>query len=250
MRTLLFFLLFALSSSLNTAKAQELDDIHRKIQKNWAFPDCGHEGEILVLTRHFRLGVEGDVLGLAPYSLAGKGKNSWKLDKTPLALSEDGILTLGEKGYAGCAAAPKAIPKTLKRLIRYIDRIKDQCTVSLQNDCARVLFKMADENSDKKLGAAEIKKGLLTVLLFAELAEKGSIDGKETREIAARAKEEGAKIADDLLARYDADKSKSLDYNELTPEKFIPPESPVIREMLLKTGKLIPLFKVTASAID
>jgi hypothetical protein len=250
MRTLLFFLLIALFSSLNTAKAQELDEIHQKIQKNWAFPDCGSDREILVLTRHYLLGVEGEVLSLAPYSLARQEKNAWTIDKKPAALSEDGILTLGEKSYTGCAGIPKAVPKALQRLTRYIDRIKEQCTVSLENDCARVLFKMADENSDKKLGTAEIKKGVLTMLLFAELADQGSIDGKETREIAARAKNEGPKIADDLLARYDADKSKSLDYNEMTPEEFTPPETPAIRETLLKTGKLIPLFKITASAIE
>lgn len=250
MRTLLFFLLIALFSSLNTAKAQELDDLPLKIQQNWAFPDCGHGIEAVVFTRHFQLSATKTALGLAPYSLSGNAKNGWKLEGLPLSLSADGILSLDEKEYTGCAATPKVIPKAMQRLTRYLDRIEEQCTVSLQNDCARVLFKMVDENSDKKLNTAELKKGVLTLLLFAELADKGHIDNKEIKSIADRAKEEGAKISDELIARYDTDKSKNLDYNELTPEEFTPPDRPIIKETLGKTGRLIPAFSIAAKTLN
>jgi hypothetical protein len=265
--------LIALCFSWNTAKAQEPDDMTLKIQQNWAFPDCGKYTHALSFTRYFYLKSSKKEMTLLPYTLAAGGTDYRFIrqggENLPARIENDGILKIGipaEKSpqkaknwdgftfdqtpeYTACSATPKVIPKAMERILRYVDRIRDKCDISVKNDCARVIFKLADENNDKKLTPVEIKKGVLSALLFAELGQNGTIQDAEIKAIGARAKEEGEKIAADLIARYDADKSGSLDYNEVA-EDFTAPQLPVIKEMLAKAGKLIPIFQMAAATMD
>lgn len=272
MRFLLSFLLIALSFSGNGAKAQELDAIPAKIQQNWGFPDCGRFDHALVFTKNFYLRASKKELTLLPYEIAS-GSKDYRLirqggESLPVRIENDGILKIGipaEKSsrkpdgwegftldrtleYAACPEMPKIVPKAMTRLFRYLDRIQEQCTVSINNDCARVIFKLADDNSDKKLTSAEIKKATLSALIFAELGVQSTLGEKDMKKVADRAKEEGQKISDDLLSRFDANKSGDLDYNELTND-FSAPKLPIIKEMLKKSGNLLPVFQMAAATL-
>ncbi|MDE1152370.1 MAG: hypothetical protein PW788_07520 [Micavibrio sp.] len=198
--------------------------------------------------------------------LASTQKDYWILDigaeKHPALLQEDGVLKLGTYAegagkakdwdslkldhhdeYTGCVDTPKLIPNQIARLMRYIDRIKQQCTLSVTNECAGVLFKLADEDSDKKLTKTEIKHAVASAIIFAELADKQTVDDKDALKMIARSKVDGEMIATDLLKSCDKDKNGALNYNELV-ENFKAPEFPVVRDTLLKAGKLLPSFKV------
>lgn len=263
-----FFFLIALLCSLNAPKAQANSEVPVKIQGNWASPDCGHYSEAVILTRSFYLKAGKKETTLLQAVLAGEAKDYWTLllgsDRRPARLEEDGILKIAEgkigaewddeklqsrMEYTACTDVPTLVPKMLARVMRYVDRIRQQCTISLKNDCARVLFKMTDANTDKKLTPSEIKRTVATALLFAELAAKKTITAAEAEKIAERSKTESQKIADALMADHDKDKSGSLDYNEIAAN-FTAPKLPVIKETLVKMGALLPAFKVAAMGLD
>lgn len=263
-----FFFLIALFCSLNAPKAQANSEVPVKIQGNWASPDCGRYSEGVILSRFFYLKSTKKDMTLLPAALAGEAKDYWTLalgdEKRPSRLEEDGILKIGEgktgsewddaklesrMEYTGCADAPTLVPKMMARVMRYVDRIREQCTISLKNDCARVLFKMTDANTDKKLTPSEIKRTVATTLLFAELAAQETITTAEAEKIAALSKTESQKIADALMTDHDKDKSGGLDYNELA-ENFVAPRLPIVKETLVKTGNLLPAFKVAAMGLD
>lgn len=261
-----FFFLIAFLCSWNSAKAQELPS---KIQGNWASPDCGRYSEGLILSRHFYLKSTKKDMTLLPARKTGEKADYLILslggEQRPTRLEDDGILKIGVYGekaaaknwddlqldshmeYTACTDAPAIVPKMMARLMRYIDRIGDQCTVSLKNDCARVLFKMTDANSDKKITPSEIKRTVANALLFGELAARKTVPDASSEKLVALSKTEGQKIADDLMKK-DANKSGNLDYNELV-ENFTPPELPIVKETLLKMGNLLPAFKVAAAAL-
>lgn len=229
MRLILLTLLVGLCFSWNTAKAQGFDAKSLQNQQNWAFPSCAKPAETVVWTKFFRFDVTKD--GYA------------------LALSDKASKTFPDKkDFKACLKTPKNVPPDMARLLRYIDRIHDECTLSIDNDCPRVAFKLADENRDSKLSATEIKKTVLAAFFFGELSAQKTLDAKQRKEIVARAKTEGDKITQDLLTRFDADKSKNLDYNELMTN-FSAPRLPVIKEMMEKAGKTIPVFLLAAMAL-
>jgi len=262
----LFVFLIAALCSWNSAKAQASDGIPKQIQRNWALPDCHKYDEALVLSRYFYLQSTDNDMTLLPAEVASEKDDYWILkiggENHPAQLQEDGVLKIGTYGtkgtggktwdsldldhrdeYTGCEKPPKLIPNVMLRLMRYIDRIKDQCTLSVTNECAGVLFKMADENSDKKLSQSEIKHAVAAAIIFAELAEKQTVADKDSLALIAKSKVNGEMIATDLLRNYDANNSKSLDYNEIVAD-FKAPEFPIVKETLLKAGTLLPAFKV------
>ena len=268
---LFIFLIAALCSGIG-GKAQASDAIPEKIQRNWALPDCGKYEEALVLSRFFYLKSTEKDMTLLPVSLDHAQKDYWILDlggtETPVQLQEDGVLKIGAwaadskknkkwddlslgetREYSGCSEPPKLLPKVMQRLMRYIDRIKDQCTISVTNECAGVLFKLADEDSSKKLSKKEIQKAVAATIIFAELAEKKTLADKDSLSLIKKSKTDGETIADALLKTYDKDKSKSLDYNELM-ENFKAPDMPIVKETLTKAGALLPSFKVVAMGLD
>lgn len=267
-----FIFLIAALCSWNGGKAQASDAIPETIQRNWALPDCGNYDEALILSRFFYLKSTEKDMTLLPVALDKSQKDYWILDlggaETPVQLQEDGVLKIGTWGdgrksgkkwddlsiagsseYTGCSEAPKLVPKVMLRLMRYIDRIKDQCTVSVSNECAVVLFKLADEDASKKLTKKEIQKAVASTIIFAELAEKKTLPDKESLALIKSSKADGEKIADALLAAYDKDKSKSLDYNELM-ENFKAPQLPIVKQTLQKAGALLPSFKMVAMGLD
>lgn len=267
----LFIFLIAVLSSGNAGKAQASDSIPQNIQRNWALPDCGNYEEALVLSRYFYLKSTEKDMTLLPATVDSKKKDFWILDlggeETPVQLQEDGVLKIGAWGdsrrgsewdklslagsseYTGCVEPPKLVPKVMLRMMRFIDRIKDQCTVSVTNECAGVLFKMADEDSSKKLTKKEIEKAVSATIIFAALADKKTLPDKESLALIKSSKADGTKIANLLLATYDKDKSKSLDYNELM-EDFKAPDMPIVKDTLLKAGVLLPSFKLAAMGLD
>lgn len=270
--TALFIFLIVAICSLNGAKAQGATEIPPEIQRNWALPDCGRNDEAVILSKHFYLKFTKADMALLPASLGGKKSDYWMLDldgaDVPAKLEEDGVLKIGSstkgasaKGkwddlkldstaeYTGCVVTPKIVPKVLERLMRYIDRVKEQCTVSVTNECAGVLFKLADADHNNKLSDKEIRKAVASAMLFAELAEKERLTKKESEAVVKNSATPGGEIAADLLATYDTNKSKSLDYNEIMAE-FKAPALPVVKETLLKASKILPSFKVIALALD
>jgi hypothetical protein len=269
--SLLIFLILALCS-WNGAKAQASDEIPKKIQRNWAQPDCGDVEEAVVLSRYFYLRSTETDLTLLPAGLDGKRQDYWLMDfggaATPARLENDGILKIGTPAkpgagwpktwdqlplddtqeYTGCEAAPKVVPKVLQRLMRYIDRIKEQCTMSVTNECAGVLFKLADENGDRKISEAEIRRTALSAILFAELAQRKNLSSAEAMKIVADSRMAALQIADAVLAAHGKTRSQSLDYNELMGD-FKPPELPIVKQTLEKAGVLLPSFKVVAMTL-
>ncbi len=274
--TALLFFLIALSFSWNTAKAQELDALPAKIQGNWALPDCGIYDEALVFSRYFYLRSTKDSQTLLPAGVERDSGDytilSLKDQKAPVQLENDGILTMAvlsepparrvrnwptkwEKlpidqtvEYTACTEPPSLIPQSMLRLMRYIDRVRDQCTLSVTNDCARVMFKFADDDSNQKISRGEIKTALVSMRLFSELALYGTLSLEDGRKAIDHAKLESDNIADKLFAQYDINKSGSLDYNELM-ENFTAPDAPIIREILEKSGNLLPALKMAAMAM-
>lgn len=266
MRAALFFFLITigLSFNLSVAKAQDLDQLSEKIKQNWAFPDCGTTSQSAVFTSSFYLKSATDELTLTKYSFSSGGKDYRILQRggqsNPARIENDGILKLGfpahnakkadnwdnldfehVEEYTACAKPSTRFPKAMTRLIRYLDRIQQQCTVSMNNDCARVLFKLADENSDQVLNKAELQKALMTGFLFGELAEKETLHDKDIQAIAAMTKDKGPGITGEIIQRLDRNASGSLDYNEIVTD-FKPWAQPYIKVLLQKSGKLIPVF--------
>lgn len=266
-----FFFLIALFCSWNSLKAQANSEIPPKIQGHWASPDCGHYTEAVILTRHFYLKSTKKDLTLLQARKQAERKDYWLLrlddNERPAQIEEDGILKIGipagqksggvfadldldnRMEYAACSEAPTLVPKMMARLMRYIDRIKEECTISITNDCARVLFKMTDANADQKITPSEIKRTVASAFLFAELAEHKTLSGNASEKLAATSKKEGEKITAALLRAHDKNKSGGLDYNELA-ENFVVPELPVVKDLLVKTGALLPAFRVAAASID
>src|SRR5690606_38070002 len=118
---------------------------------------------------------------------------------------------------------PTVVPDVMQRFMRYIDRIAEQCTASIDNDCARVLFKFADSDNDKKLSEAEIRSAATSLFLFAALAEKKTLTAQDSQKMLEDAREETKLIAAEVMAAHDADTSGKLDYNEII-ENFTPPQ--------------------------
>lgn len=253
-----------------TARAEEA--LPEKIQRNWAAPDCGKYEEALVLSRFFYFRSTKKDMTLLPAELDDKMGDYWHLklgnDIAPVRLEEDGVLKIGSPNpkskksqkwdgltldsteeYMGCSSTPKLVPKLMVRLMRFIDRVKLQCTVSVTNECAGVLFKMADEDNDKKLVKKEIQRAVASTIIFAELAEKQTVSDKQSLDLIKKSQADGAAIADELLKTYDKDNSKSLDYNELM-EDFHAPALPIVKETLTKAGAILPSFKVVAMGLD
>ena len=230
MRKVLLCLLIALCCSGNAAKAQGFDDVNGKSREYWASPGCKAPEKAVVLTHSFEWTVTKTTLGVA----AKTDAESQISDK---------------KVYKPCTTLPKIVPKSAQRLIRYLDRVKEQCVLSVKNDCARVMFKLADENSDRKLTPTEFKKAVASAVLFGELAKLKTLTDKEMKTLATETKENVDKLTSDFFMLYDSNKSKDLDYNEIMPEKFTAPESPLLKVTLEKIGLLIPAFKLAASAL-
>lgn len=272
----LLFFLIALCFNWNTAKAQELAALPDQIQGNWALPDCGTYDEALVFSRYFYLRSLNDTQTLLPAGLERQAEDyailSLKDQKAPIRFENDGILTIAvleaaparrvrnwpndwEKlpidqtiEYTGCTDAPTVVPQNLQRLMRYIDRIQAACTVSLSNDCTRVLFKYADTNHDNKIDRTELQKGLVNLAFLSELAGGAPVTVEQGRQAVEAMRTEEAGIVQTLIATYDTDQSKDLDYNEIVADVAVP-ALPLVQAMLDKIGALLPAFKMAAVAL-
>jgi hypothetical protein len=268
----IFFFLIALICSWNAGKAQASDSLPPQIQRNWALPDCGTYDQTLVLSKYFALTATQTDIGLYPARLVRKAGDYWVIDiggtKSPVQLENDGILALGTYDedsarqaknwdglnlnqtdeYTGCDNAPKIVPKSMLRLMRYIDRISEQCTLSITNECEIVLFKLTDANNDKVLSHDEVRHMAAQAVLLAALAEKGTLTDKQTAQILKDARKDIETITEDLFKTCDKGQDKTIDYNELA-KNFAAPAVPRVKEMMEKIGQLIPAFKMAALAL-
>ncbi len=271
------YFLIALSFSGNMAKAQELTAVPDQIQGNWALPRCGIYEEALLFTRYFYLKSSDAGLSLRAAGLKHEAGDYTILSlagaAAPVRVENDRILSLAllEKSpaklarhwpqmweklphretlrYTACDKSPQKVPANMLRLMRYADRLRDTCSINSDGNCARVIFKFADSDNNKKVGLAEIVSATHSLMLFAELAAaRGVTSPADLDKIKNRAAIEGGKIADDLLARYDANKSGDLDYNE-TMGDVTPPMLPIMREMMEKSSDLLPHMGIIAMAI-
>ena len=270
--TALLIFLITVLYSWNVQKAQASEEVPKKVQRNWASPDCGNFDTAVVLSRNFYLKSTEDDMTLLPVSVSHQQKDYFILDlagtDTPARLENDAILKIGSyakdgprrpenwedlklddtEEFTGCLDAPKIVPKVLQRFMRYVDRIKEQCTLSVSNECAGVLFKLADENGDKKVSAAEIRRTVGSAVLFAALAERQTLSAKEAMQLVNDSKAPAMQIANLLIGEYDKDGSKTLDYNELMTD-FHAPDLPIVKDTLQKAGTLLPSFKIIAMAL-
>jgi hypothetical protein len=270
------FLLIALFSSVYAAKAQEPATTPREIQGHWALPDCGEYDEAVVFSHYFYLKSTAADQTLLPATLWRKQGDYWILGldgkAAPVQLQDDGILKEAVLSkppagslarwpqswddlsidstieYAGCTETPTVIPAVMVRLMRFIDRIAEQCTARIDNDCARVLFKFADSDNDKKLNRAEIRSAATAMFLFGDLAAQKTLTAEQSRKILEDARPETKKIADDIMAAHDKDRSGTLDFNELV-ENFTPPQEASVYDVLEKAGTLLPPLKIAALAL-
>lgn len=271
------YFLIALCFSGNMAKAQELTQVPAQIQGNWALPDCGFYDEALLFTRYFYLKSTREGISLRPAGLERQAEDYMilSLDGTvaPAQTENDGILSLAtleklpakrtrnwprlwEKlpveqtlQYAACDHVPDVVPANMARLMRYADRLREACSITGDQNCARVIFKFADNDNNQKVGMPEIISATHSLMIFAELgAAKKPLGKDDLQKIKNRAAQEGAKIADDLLARYDTNKSGDLDYNEMVDD-VTPPALPIMREMLEKAAPLMPQLGIVAIAL-
>lgn len=271
------YFLIALSCSGNMAKAQELTAVPDQIQGNWALPNCGIYEEALLFTRYFYLKSSDAGLSLRPAGLKQEAGDYTILSlagaAAPVQLASPKILSLAllqqapakrirywpqmwEKlphsetlKYESCKKPSNWVPPNMLRLMRYADRLRDACSITGDKNCARVIFKFADSDNDKKVGLPEIVSATHSLMLFAELAAaRGVTSQSDLAKIKNRAAIEGGKIADDLLARYDTNKSGDLDYNE-TVGDVTPPMLPIMREMMEKASALLPHLGIMAMAL-
>jgi hypothetical protein len=273
---LFIFLLIPVLFNAYPAKAQEdsanLTEIHQNLTGNWSFPDCRVPEENITITDQFYLKSDPRKLELKTYAPPKKQLDYWMLEldgeAQPFLLENDGILTTGQfaKGsgrdidwdllaleerreFTHCTETAKYLNKKMLRLMRYIDRIARECTISLENDCARVLFKLADVNNNQKLNTAEIKDTLEAGLSFASLASQSEVSMAELSALQRTAqKNDGVKAAEQILAQYDTDQSKDLTYDEIMTN-FSAPQAPLLHDMLQKIGKRLPAFALAAKAV-
>lgn len=270
--TALFIFLIAALYSWNIQKAQASDEIPKTAQRNWASPDCGNYDTAVILSRYFYLKSTEADMTLMPARLRDQKQDYWLFDlagaDTPARLENDGILKIGTYAkdgprrpenwddlklddtaeFTGCLEAPKIVPKVLQRFMRFADRIKEQCSLSVTNECAGVLFKLADENGDHRLSVPEIRRTVSSAVLFAALAEKKTLTTEEAAKLIADSKADAETMAETLIAQYDKNHSKTLDYNELMAD-FHAPDLPIVKATLEKAGNLLPSFKVAAMTL-
>lgn len=273
----IIYFLIVLSFSGNMAKAQELTQVPAQIQGNWALPDCGIYDEALLLTRYFYLKSTREGISLHPAGLERQAEDYMILSLggaiAPVQTENDGILTLAmlekipakrarnwprlweklpveqTQQYAACDHVPDVVPANMARLMRYADRLREACSITGEQNCARVIFKFADNDNNQKVGMPEIISATHSLMIFAEMgAATKPLTKDDLLKIKNRAAREGAKIADDLLARYDTNKSGDLDYNE-TVGDVTPPALPVMREMMEKAAPLMPQLGIIAIAL-
>lgn len=271
------YFLIALTCSGNIAKAQELTAVPDQIQGNWALPNCGIYEEALLFTRYFYLKSSGAGLSLRSAGMRQEAGDYMILSlagsAAPVQVGDDRILSLallqqapakrirywpqmweklphGETlKYQSCKKPSNWVPANMLRLMRYADRLREACSITSDRNCARVIFKFADSDNDKKIGLPEIVSATHSLMLFAELAAaQGPTGADDLKKIKDRAAMEGGKIADDLLARYDTNKSGDLDYNE-TMGDVTPPMMPIMREMMEKASALMPQLGIMAMAL-
>lgn len=272
LKTALFIFLIAALCSLNGPKAQASLETPKTIQRDWAQPDCGNYESAVTLSRYFYLKSTGSEMTLLPVSLGREGNDYWILDiageDRPARLENDAILKIGAyaedsprkpkswaglkldatEEYTGCLDTPKIVPKVLQRLMRYIDRVKEQCTLKVSNECAGVLFKLADDNGDNKLNTSEIRRTVGSFMLFAALAANKTLTSQEALQLVGDSKVDGMAIATLLIKEYDKDKSQTLDYKEIMDD-FHAPDLPIVKETLQKAGTLLPSFRLAAMAL-
>lgn len=267
----LFFFLIALICSWNPQKAQASDSLPAQIQRNWAQPDCASHDDIMVLSKYFAFKADDKGMTLSPAQLIRKKQDYWVVDignggRQPVQVQNDGILYVGAartgawpkswddvkqdevSEYTGCDDAPKTVSKTMLRMMRYIDRVSEQCTLSISNECAAVLFKLTDANNDKKLTLSEIRRMADEALLLSALASGKSLTNAQAAALLKSKKGDIDTLIRQLMAACDKNRSHGIDYNELV-ENFKAPADPLVKTVLENIGNLIPAFKVAALAL-
>lgn len=278
----MFVLLIAAICSGNAAQAQAKTGAKSEITGHWAAPDCARTDEAVSFTRHFYLKSRADGMALYRYRQTGTGADHLILemdDRTyAVQRQEDGVLRLGamtenrpaskaawddrhlstQQDYANCPATPSVIAQPLQRLLRHVDRIDAACSLSpaqsrdvprrLAQDCARALFKAADENDDNHLTPLEIRRAALSAHLLSSLARGQPLDAQAIDDAGQAAKDMADRLADAMLTHQDRNGDGRLDYNE-TVEGFAAGDTPGLKEMLKDIGALMPVFRLAASGL-
>lgn len=271
-------LLIAAICSGNALESQANTGAKSEITGHWAAPDCANTQEALSFTRHFYLKSAPDRLELGRYRQKSTGADHLILAlgdvKTAVMRQEDGVLRTGTvmsgdgkksvwddmqlenpRDYANCPATPTVIPKSMQRVLRYIDRIDGACAVTgdasttaprnMSQDCARVLFKAMDDNGDGAITLVEMKLGLASASLLAALAQYGVLDAPAIEQAAADAKNLASTHGGALLAAHDANNDGKLDYNEAVSTPDGADLSP-LRDVIARIGDIFPAFKLAA----
>ena len=264
----MFVLLIAAFCSGYAAQSQAQTGAKSDILGHWVAPDCARAEEVLSFTRSFYLTSAPERLQLQRYAQAGTGADHLILlvdgARRPVMRQEDGVLRTGTyaeppgknanwddltldaaRDYTNCPTVPDIIPGPLQRLTRYLDRIDTACTVTANKDCARVLFKAADDDGDGKITRIELKRAVVSGYLLAELADGAALDGPAIEAAAVDAKTLASTLSAHFFATQDKDGNDTLDYNE-SVTGFQPPDDAAFKAMIKDIGQLFPGFKLAA----
>lgn len=271
-------LLIAAICSGNALESQANTGAKSEITGHWAAPDCANTQEAVSFTRHFYLKSAPERLELGRYTRTSTGADHLILDlsgvDTAAMRQEDGVLRTGQllgdggkkatwddlqldnpRDYTNCPQTPAVVSKPLQRLLRYLDRIDEACAVTgsasttvprnLSQDCARVLFKAMDDNGDGTITLVEMKLGLASAALLAELAQHRVLDTAGIEQAAVNAKDIASQHSSNLIKAQDANGDSKLDYNEaVSPSDDADLTS--LRDMIAQIGALFPAFKLAA----
>ena len=271
-------LLIAAICSGNALESQANTGTKSEITGHWAAPDCANTQEAVSFTRHFYLKSAPARLELARYTRTSTGADHLILDlagvDTAAMRQEDGVLRTGNvmggsgkksawddlqldnpRDYTNCPQTPAVVSKPLQRLLRYLDRIDEACAVTgsasttvprnLSQDCARVLFKAMDDNGDGAITLVEMKLGLASAALLADLAQHRVLDAAGIEHAALNAKDIASQHGGTIIKAHDTNLDGKLDYNEAVSPADTADLAP-LRDMIAQIGILFPAFKLAA----
>lgn len=256
------FLLAVITSGIGAesqAKSDGKTGADSQITGEWASPDCGRPQTALLVTSGFMLLAGKNGFELTAYRRMDKGPDHLILatadEKLAAQRSEDGMLRLKTAGdtsivfeeidntdqheYAHCAKTPPQIPATLRRMMRHIDRLRDDCSLTKAADqCARTIFKMADSDNSGFLTAAEIKLAALGAGMLARLADQENVSLADLETAVASARKLGEALADHMQQAQDKDANGKIDYNEAV-ENFSASNIDGLDDMIFSLRKLL-----------
>lgn len=235
----------------------------------WASPDCATYNQVFVFTEHYMMHALDatvefsevtDVRGRDDYTVASfAGKTH------PLARTEDGLLIVGDMGeavpgeavpgewparwddlsmegdseYTHCAEMPALMPVPLSDVMKDIEGVRAVCSGDAGNACARLLFRIADNDGNKALSMKEFMRAGAILGAFTPLLRGGPVEVKELEDGHKLGMGQGAALASLVLETRDTNASGGLESAEM--EGFLKEtDDAALRDAASRLGGLFP----------